>query len=70
MTSNNIFLTDTQASGLFCLAGFIFIIAGGFFAKQVQLVWMGIGISLIFFLCALYFIMRGYNKEYDQIKRM
>ena len=70
MTSNNHFFTNTRYSALMCGFGFLFLFASAVWSKQVQLIWMTAVLSGFFLLIALFFIMKEYDKEYEQVKQL
>jgi len=70
MTSNNNFFTNTRHSAICCGLGFLFLFASAFWAQQIQLIWGTIIIAGFFLLLALFFIMKEYDKEYEQVKQL
>jgi len=68
MTSNNLFFTNNRLSLIYLSFGFLFLFGSALWAKQIELVWMTVGASVFFFIISLFFIMREYDKEYEQVK--
>lgn len=64
------FFSNTKLCVIYMAIGYVFLFVGGFWARQVQLEWMSMVATASFLLLALYYIMKDYNKEYDQIKRL
>ncbi len=70
MTSNINFFTNTRVSAIHCGVGFLFLFASAFWAQQIQLIWATTIIAGFFLLLSLFFIMREYDKEYEQVKQL
>lgn len=70
MTSINLFFTNTRMSAIYCALGFVFLFTSAFWAVQIQLVWGTTILAGIFLFLALFFVMREYNKEYEQVKQL
>ncbi len=70
MTSNNHFFTNKKYSAILCGIGFLFLFASAVWAKQIQLIWITAIVSGSFLIVSLFFIMREYDKEYEQVKQL
>jgi len=70
MTSNNHFFTNTRHSAILCGIGFLFLYISAIWAKQTELMWITAGVSGCFLIVALFFIMKEYDKEYEQVKQL
>jgi len=70
MTPNISFFTNTRMSAIHCCLGFVFILISVTWAIQIQMIWGTTILAVIFFLIALFFVMKEYNKEYEQVKRL
>jgi ABC-type bacteriocin/lantibiotic exporter with double-glycine peptidase domain len=70
MTPNNFFFTNNRLSIIYLSFGFLFLFGSAFWAKQTELLWMTIGASIFFFIISLFFIMKEYDKDYEQVKRL
>ena len=70
MTSKNFFFTNTKMSAIYCGLGFLFLFASALWAIQIQMVWGTIILSGFFLILSLFFIMKEYNKEYEQVKQL
>ena len=70
MISKNFFFTNTKMSTIYCGLGFLFLFASAIWAIQIQMVWGTIFLSGMFLIFALFFIMKEYNKEYEQVKQL
>jgi len=70
MTSISFFFTNTRLSAIFCGLGFLFLLGSTLWAKQTELVWGTIFLTGFFLILSLFFIMKGYDKEYEQVKQL
>ncbi len=70
MTSNYNFFNKTRLSVICCGFGFLFLFASAIWAKQVELMWITAGVSGSFLIVALFFIMKEYDKEYEQVNQL
>jgi len=69
MTSNTNFFTNSRMSAIYCGLGFVLLFATAFWAQQIQIIW-GTILAGIFLILSLFFIMKGYDKEYEQVKQL
>ena len=67
MTSS-FFFTNMRLAGIFTLIGFSLIFATTL--HEGSLVMTGLVISIAYFITALYFVMKEYDKDYEKISRM
>ncbi len=70
MTSIYSFFTNTRMSAIYCCLGFLFIFASVVWAVQIQMIWGTAILAVFFFIIALFFVMKEYDKEYEQVKRL
>ncbi len=70
MTSNNHFFTNTRMSAIYCGVGFLLLFGSAVWAKQIQLIWITAILSGGFLIVSLFFIMREYDKEFEQVKQL
>jgi len=68
MTPNNFFFTNNRLSIVYLSFGFLFLFGSAILIKQTELIWMTISASVFFFIISLFFIMKEYGKEYEQVK--
>ncbi len=68
MTPNNFLFTNTRLSIVYLSFGFLFLFGSAFWAQESELIWMTISASVFFFIISLFFIMKEYGKEYEQVK--
>ncbi len=68
MTPINFFFTNTKLSIIYLSFGFLFLFGSAFWAQESELIWMTISASVFFFIISLFFIMKEYRKEYEQVK--
>lgn len=68
MTPNNFFFTNTRLSIVYLSFGFVFLFGSAILVKETEIIWMTIGASVFFFIISLFFIMKEYSKEYEQVK--
>ncbi len=70
MTSNYNFFNKTRLSVICCGFGFLFLFGSAIWAQQIQLIWMSAVLSGSFLILALFFIMKEYDKEYEQVNQL
>lgn len=62
--------SNSIISAIYCGIGFVFLIGGALWVKQVQLEWMAIGGTALFLILSLYYLTKEYNKEYAKINQL
>jgi len=70
MTSINNFFTNSRLSAICCGLGFLFLSGSALWAIQIQMIWGTIILSGLFLVLSLFFIMKEYDKEYEQVKQL
>ncbi len=69
MTPTNFFFTNERLSLVYLAFGFTLLFGTALFVHVKELIWMGMGASVFFFVLSLFFIMKEYAKD-EQIKQV
>jgi len=64
------FFSNMKVCAIFTALGYFFLFGTALWVKQIELEWMGMGITVVFLVLALYYVTRQNNKEYNEIKRL
>jgi len=68
MIPKNFFFTNTRISIIYLSFGFLFLFGSALLLTNKTVIWIGLGASVFYLIIALFFIMKEYDKEYEQVK--